>query len=130
MMWKKMLLVGTAMMVGSCVFPRFVGTPEEEIKRKGGKIEIFSEGAVGISLTGPRVGDADMSKVAALCGNHSESRTIQRLDISGSKVTDEGLNSLSGLTSLKLLDLRRSNVTEAGASAFKKRVPACETITK
>jgi len=55
---------------------------------------------------------------------------LERLTLLHTKVTDEGLETLSrGLKTLRYLDVRGSMVSEEGVSAFKSDNKDCEVIS-
>jgi len=125
------MLLGIAVaMLSSCLLPHSLGTPKEEIERKGGKIVLSPSGAVDVKLTDPQVGDVDLHSVVALCGNHSEYQVIRALDLSGSKVTDQGLKKLLELPSLEMLDVRHTKVTSPAVARFQERLPGCTVLWK
>lgn len=104
----------------------FVGTPEEEILRTGGNIELLSGGGSAVTLSGTRVGDHHMFAVAALGGNHPKFEPVRKLHLSKSKVSDVGLDALGELTSLESLILHHTRVTDVGVERFRDRVPNCQ----
>ncbi len=57
-----------------------------------------------------------------------ELKQLERLSLANSKVSDDGLKHLSGLSALRELDLSGTPVTAAGAAAFAKALPKCKVI--
>jgi hypothetical protein len=53
---------------------------------------------------------------------------LSRLDMSGTRLTDAGLEKLSRLNKLRELDVRRSRVTPTAAEAFKQAHPNCGVL--
>lgn len=119
-----LLLLAIVPMAGCRIF---LGTPAEEIERKG-DIELLPSGDVNVRLRGWRVRDFDMYMVVCLCRNHPEYKQIRALDVSRSNITDEGLDKLHGLRSLEVLDLRRTDVSDAAVMRFKERFPECRVV--
>lgn len=109
---------------------RFAGTPKEEILRHGGNIQKLDGGGSSVTLTGPRVSDDHLLAVTALGSNHSEYQPVRILDISGSKVTDAGLDRLATLSSLRELNVSGTGVTDSGVQLFSKRLPDCRVIRR
>ena len=65
--------------------------------------------------------------------SHSRSRPgngrrLRRLSLAGSKVTDDGLKPLHGLTGWQELDLTGTKVTAAGVAALQKALPKCKIV--
>ena len=55
-------------------------------------------------------------------------RTLKKLDLSDTAVTDEGLAHLKDLTSLQELTVSRTRVTEEGIKAMRQGRPALKVI--
>ena len=53
---------------------------------------------------------------------------LRELDVSGTDVTDAGLEHLQGLVRLKQLDLSRTKVTAEGVKRLRRRLPNCEIL--
>jgi hypothetical protein len=48
---------------------------------------------------------------------------LEKLTLHGAKITDEGLQQLENLDSLKWMDLQGCNVTEEGLLRLRKKLP-------
>jgi hypothetical protein len=98
-----------------------------EIQERGGKVKVegvdwlrrsfgddFSQVAEkvnGIELHGPGVNDVTLSWL----GSHRTSlASLKSLDLSGSSITDAGLQHVAAFPALRELDLSRTGVTSAG----------------
>ncbi len=55
-------------------------------------------------------------------------KSLQRISVRQTKVSDVGLKSLYGLTNLVYLNTSDTDVTEQGARAFRQRMPNCQLI--
>ncbi|MCE9556067.1 MAG: hypothetical protein K8T91_22190, partial [Planctomycetes bacterium] len=53
-------------------------------------------------------------------------RSLRRLDLSTTAITDAGLQHLKTLTNLQELDLESSQITVAGVARFRQSLPNCE----
>ena len=62
--------------------------------------------------------DAGLKELAAL-------KSLQTLDLDGTKVTDAGLKDLATLESLQALDVSGTKVTVAGVATFRQALPGC-----
>jgi Leucine-rich repeat (LRR) protein len=58
----------------------------------------------------------------------SDLKKLERLSLSDSSISDEGLKHLHGLTNLLELDLRQTRVTAAGKAALGKALPKCRIL--
>jgi hypothetical protein len=50
------------------------------------------------------------------------------VDLNDTKVTDAGLQHLKGLKHLRRLDVRKTNVTEAGVADLRRALPGAEIL--
>jgi hypothetical protein len=66
-----------------------------------------------------KLNNGDLKELAGL-------RSLERLDLRRSDLTDEGLMQLTALKSLKTLDVSYTKVSDSGAKAFEGAVPACK----
>lgn len=103
----------------------------DAIEANGGTVELQSEQSflrsygpdfadvlrqlVGVELSGPNVDDASLSCLANGCDVLSE---VRLLVLSGTRITDEGLQSLSRLEGLRFLDLSKTSITRRGLDDF------------
>jgi hypothetical protein len=71
------------------------------------------------SLSLYRVGDADLARLAAL-------PKLFGLGLWFSRVSDAGLEHLTGMAGLKWLEFVATGVTSAGADRLRKRLPGCD----
>jgi hypothetical protein len=53
---------------------------------------------------------------------------LQWLDLNDTKITDAGLWHLKGLKHLRRLDVRKTNVTEAGVEDLRRALPGAEIL--
>jgi hypothetical protein len=92
------------------------------IKKLGGKIT-FDQKSPGIAvrLNSQDVTDATLAQLSGLTG-------LQRLELIGAKITDDGLLHLKALPNLKSLLLRRTAVTNAGVKKLQQALPKCEIL--
>lgn len=82
-------------------------------------IEVYLRAIEGqISAT-----DAWREQVAAM---HGLLRHLQRIGLSRTAVTDDAIESLSQIESLRLINLQNTNVSEAAIEQLKKSLPKCE----
>ena len=120
----------TLVLVSGC----FVGTPEEEVLRLGGEIEVLNpEGNIRITLTDVEMDWHRMNMVTAVCYNHrSKYRALTELKLPGCTLTDAAIEHLElnpdGVASLVLLDLRETGVSDAALKTLKKIIPDCEIM--
>ena len=120
----------TLVLVSGC----FVGTPEEEVLRLGGEIEVLNpEGNIRITLTDVEMDWHHMNMVTAVCYNHrSKYRALTELKLPGCTLTDAAIEHLElnpdGVASLVLLDLRETGVSDAALKTLKKIIPDCEIM--
>ena len=56
-------------------------------------------------------------------------KSLRTLDLRGGKITDASLDNLSGLSGLRNLWLKNTTVTDAGIAKLKKALPQCR-VTK
>ena len=112
----------------------FVGTPEEEVLKLGGKIEVLNpEGSIRITLTGVELDRHRTNIVTSVCYNHrSKYRALTELKLPGCTLTDAAIEHLEmnpdGVASLVLLDLRGTDVSDAAVEALKEIIPDCEIV--
>ena len=96
--------------------------PVEAIERLGGQIT-FDRNRPNKPVT-----DVDLSSTKVTDDElvHLKGLTnLQYLNLTGTKVTDAGLEHLKGLTSLKRLDLDGTKVTTKGVNKLQKALPYC-----
>jgi hypothetical protein len=76
---------------------------------------------IAVRLPKSRITNAELALVESLS-------TLKELDLSGTKISDEGLARLGRLDRLEQLDLRDTRTTETGVSQLKKLLPNCEIL--
>ncbi len=76
---------------------------------------------IAVRLPKSRITNAELALVESLS-------TLKELDLSGTKISDEGLTRLGRLDRLEQLDLRDTRTTKAGVSQLKKLLPNCEIL--
>jgi hypothetical protein len=91
--------------------PQFASTPEKPV------IELRVDPA-----SASTVGDAAMAQVAWMI-------KLQRLDLRGAGITDEGVKKIGGLADLRDVDLRGTRVTDAGVKYLKEKLPKLSVRT-
>lgn len=103
-----------------------------ELERRGGRVEIETldwlspmygedfahlvDRIVGVTLSGPQFGDRDVEYLVA---HRSTLGNLQRLDLSRSKVSDDGLGRLGILTTLQCLDLHDTRISRRGLDVLR-----------
>jgi hypothetical protein len=78
----------------------------ESVHKLGGRVAEEFGGFVTVDFDGRALSDSDLPVLADL--------PVQTLFLSGTQVTDQGLDHLTRLPQLEWLDLRDSSVTDAG----------------
>jgi hypothetical protein len=89
-----------------------------EVRRSAGEAGVS---VVVVNLTTCPVSNADLKHLAPL----GFLPRLESLDLSGTQITDEGLEDLVGLKQLHYLGLRETRVTEAGVERLRKALPNC-----
>jgi ribose/xylose/arabinose/galactoside ABC-type transport system permease subunit len=89
------------------------------VENAGGKITKESNGDVRVDFNGTSLDDAALKSLAA----QFLSLHTTELSLAGTKVTDDGMDSLSKLTTLKRLDLSRTQVTRGGTRTLSRSLP-------
>ena len=84
----------------------------------------FFAGVVFVQITSSVFADADLRRLAGL----QELSDLQHLCLVGSQVSDEGLEYLSGLAELRILDLTDTQVTPEGIKRLQEALPDCKII--
>lgn len=90
-----------------------VAKPVEDLQRRYPGIVAYESRQsalieINASLLGPAFGDADLAAMAPLRAN------VVRLDLTGTAVTDGGLQQLAGMDRLRVLRLNETATTDAG----------------
>jgi hypothetical protein len=109
---------------------RLKGRPEfEEIdwlrQSLGDGFAMLAERLRGIHLENTEADDAFLSFLA---GPPPHAPHLLELNLAGTRITDTGLQALSGFTLLKKLNLSRTRVSGAGIGALLKRLPDLELV--
>lgn len=109
------------------------GTPKEQLLRIGAEIDTLADGSVRVSLRGKEASIADLSAATSLCWNHpQEYPELRELDLSQSKLTDEGLEYLrmnvSSIPDLEVLDLSETDVSDEAVAELQAALPDCQII--
>jgi ribose/xylose/arabinose/galactoside ABC-type transport system permease subunit len=91
------------------------------IEAAGGKIE-KPPGAIRVDLGGTHVDDAALESLV----DRFQALHVTDLSLAGTEVTDEGIGSIRGLTTLKHLDLSRTKVTRSGTRLLTRLLPDVE----
>jgi len=91
----------------------FAAGPGDWIERLGGKVERSATGkVVGVNLRGSWINDAEMVQLAAM-------PDLERLDLSHTRITDEGLMRLKPASKIRELNLYYAEwITDQGMSAI------------
>ncbi len=106
------------------------------LRELGGKVygsgngtsQIFGPaGVTFVDLSGTAVGDAQLEHLGEQLEGLSGLRV---LNLSRTPITDAGLEYLKGLTQLKSLDLSETNITEEGATRLSKALPTVLILTR
>lgn len=89
-----------------------------KLKSFGAKVELRGGSVIRIEFDGDKshLGDADLSFLAGL-------KSLEKLDLSQTSVTDDLLKQLAGLTRLKTLSLYKTEVTWIGITELEQRIP-------
>ncbi len=89
------------------------------IEKAGGKIATQPNGDVRVDFSGSRLDDATLAQLA---DNFLSLHTTE-LSLAGTNVSDDGIDSLGKLTTLKQLDLTGTKVTRSGTRALGRALP-------
>jgi ribose/xylose/arabinose/galactoside ABC-type transport system permease subunit len=91
------------------------------IEAAGGKIERPPD-AVRVDLSGTHLDDAALRGLV----DRFQALHVTDLSLAGTEVTDEGIGSIRSLTTLKHLDLSRTQVTRSGTRSLTRLLPDVE----
>jgi Leucine-rich repeat (LRR) protein len=72
-----------------------------------------------LHLDGHDIGDDGLASFL------SELKALKQLDIARTQVSDESIECIAGLKSLKTLVITDTDITDAGANRLKERLPHC-----
>jgi ribose/xylose/arabinose/galactoside ABC-type transport system permease subunit len=85
----------------------------------GGKISTTASGDVRVDFSGTKLDDAALKRLA----DDFSALHVADLSLAGTSVTDDGVDALNTLTSLKRIDLRQTRVTRAGTRGLGRALP-------
>jgi ribose/xylose/arabinose/galactoside ABC-type transport system permease subunit len=85
----------------------------------GGKISTADNGDVRVDFSGTDVDDAALKRLA----DGLSSLHVAELSLVGTSVSDDGMDALGTLTSLKRIDVRQTRVTRAGTRGLGRALP-------
>ena len=94
------------------------------VEAAGGKIDRHAAEGVRVDLGGTQVDDATLKQLA----DRLQALHVADLSLAGTKVTDDGIGVIGGLTTLKRLDLSGTQVTRAGTRSVTRMLPDVEVI--
>jgi hypothetical protein len=98
------------------------GPDPELIRSLGGEVEFGpGQSVVAIQMRGPLASDVAMSVVAGF-------PDVRTLDISGTRVTDGGLEHLARMDQLEVLIIKNTRITDAGIAKLQKALPDLQII--
>jgi ribose/xylose/arabinose/galactoside ABC-type transport system permease subunit len=89
------------------------------VNNAGGKINTADNGGVRVDFSGANLDDAALKRLA----DSLSSLHVADLSLVGTSVSDDGLDALSTLASLKRIDLRQTRVTRAGTRGLGRALP-------
>ncbi|HET6325086.1 MAG TPA: ABC transporter permease [Planctomycetaceae bacterium] len=94
------------------------------VQAAGGKIDMHAAEGVRVDLGGTQVDDATLKQLA----DRLQALHVADLSLARTKVTDDGIGVIGGLTTLKRLDLSGTQVTRAGTRSVTRLLPDVEVI--
>jgi ribose/xylose/arabinose/galactoside ABC-type transport system permease subunit len=89
------------------------------VENAGGKIETQDNGDVRVEFEGTALDDVTLKSL----GDSLRSLHVAELSLAGTNVTDDGMDSLATLTTLKRLDLSRTKVDRGGTRTLGRALP-------
>jgi ribose/xylose/arabinose/galactoside ABC-type transport system permease subunit len=92
------------------------------VETAGGKIDWQATGGVRVDLSGTQLDDAALKQLA----DRLRALHVSDLSLAGTNVTDDGIGAISGLTTLKHLDLARTKITRSGTRSLTRLLPDVE----
>jgi ribose/xylose/arabinose/galactoside ABC-type transport system permease subunit len=92
------------------------------VESAGGKIDLHAAEGVRVDLGGTQVDDASLKELA----DRLQALHVADLSLAGTKVTDDGIGAIGGLTTLKRLDLTGTQVTRVGTRSVTRMLPDLE----
>ncbi|HEV7999894.1 MAG TPA: hypothetical protein VGP63_08450 [Planctomycetaceae bacterium] len=92
------------------------------VESAGGKIDWHAAEGVRVDLGGTQVDDATLKQLA----DRLQALHVVELSLAGTKVTDEGIGAIGGLSTLKRLDLSHTQITRAGTRSVTRMLPDVE----
>jgi hypothetical protein len=130
--FRMMFAVIIGALVSGCPV-RFIGTPEEELRRLGAGIETLEDRSARICLRGKDVSVGNLILTLVHCSNHSgENAKLTKLDLSRSNVSDNGLKNLRmnahRIKELRRLDLSETDVSDDAVAQRQAAIPDCQII--
>jgi ribose/xylose/arabinose/galactoside ABC-type transport system permease subunit len=92
------------------------------VESAGGKIDLHAAEGVRVDLGGTQVDDASLKQLA----DRLQALHVADLSLARTKVTDDGIGAIGGLTTLKRLDLTGTQVTRVGTRSVTRMLPDVE----
>jgi hypothetical protein len=89
------------------------------VRNAGGKIETQANGDVRVEFASTALDDVTLKSLA----DSLRSLHVAELSLVGTNVTDDGMDSLGTLTTLKRLDLSRTKVDRGGTRTLGRALP-------
>jgi ribose/xylose/arabinose/galactoside ABC-type transport system permease subunit len=89
------------------------------VTNAGGKISTADNGELRVDFSGTGLDDAALKRLA----DSLSSLHVTDLSLAGTSVSDDGLDALSNLTSLKRIDVSQTRVTRAGTRGLGRALP-------
>jgi ribose/xylose/arabinose/galactoside ABC-type transport system permease subunit len=92
------------------------------VESAGGKIDMHAAEGVRVDLGGTQVDDASLKELA----DRLQALHVADLSLARTKVTDDGIGAIGGLSTLKRLDLTGTQVTRVGTRSVTRMLPDVE----
>jgi ribose/xylose/arabinose/galactoside ABC-type transport system permease subunit len=92
------------------------------VESAGGKLDLHATEGVRVDLGGTQVDDAALKELA----DRLQALHVADLSLARTKVTDDGIGAIGGLTTLKRLDLTGTQVTRVGTRSVTRMLPDVE----